>query len=174
MKNRSLFEWIYKWKNHDISDALNDIQEIKSLSLENFREWQENEKWKIAKYHYENNTFYRQLIGEQFPSSWDELPIIQKSDFQINFDEVTSCTYQDKRVYRNKTSGSSGQPFSFVKDYYTQARVWAYKKLFFQIHGVDLGAKEAKFYRSEQQGIKRVVEVVKDLILNRHRFSEEK
>lgn len=171
MKNRSLFEWIYKWKNHDISDALNDIHEIRSLSVSEFHQWQEKEKWKIAKYHYENNTFYRQLLGESFPSSWDELPIIQKSDFQISLDEVISRPYRSKRLYTNKTSGSSGQPFTFVKDYYTQARVWAYKKLFFQMHGVDLGAREAKFYRAEKKGKKRAVEIVKDFILNRHRFS---
>ncbi len=167
----SLFEIIYNFMYHNIDDTLKDIKQVKGMSRKDFLLWQEKEKWKIVKYHYENNPFYRKLSGEPFPSNWAKLPIIQKSNLQGNLDGLISRPYRDKRVYVNKTSGSSGQPFNFVKDYYTQARVWAYKKLFFQMHGVDLGAKEAKFYRAEKEGKKRAVEIVKDFILNRHRFS---
>jgi len=166
----SLFELIYKWRHYDISVALNDIENVKNLSKSEFLIWQKKKRWEMALTLYKNNSFYHQLVGDTFPDRWEDLPIVTKSDLQIDVKKLLSKGFSSNEIYVNNTSGSSGHPLKFTKDYYTQARVWAAKKYFFKMHGVNIGDKEARFYGIPKSLKGNIVQRTKDLILNRYRF----
>jgi len=168
---KSLFELIYKWQHHDISKTISEIETVRNLADDKFFIWQEEKRWKIISYLYENNLFYRELVGDELPEKWEDLPIVTKDKLQIDIDILVSKPYKLSELYVNNTSGSSGHPLTFVKDYYTQARVWAYKKLFSNMHGIDyFTSKEAKFYGMPKNWKSRMVQNLKDKILNRERF----
>lgn len=167
----SLFELIYKWRHYDIGKVMEDIRSVRILGREEFAEWQEKQKWEIALYLYENNVFYRDLVGAEMPAKWEELPIVTKQDLQTGLDRLITKTYDIDKLYVNNTSGSSGHPLTFAKDYYTQARVWAYKKMFSNMHGIDyFASKEAKFYGMPKSTKALLIQKLKDAILNRVRF----
>ncbi|WP_148224967.1 phenylacetate--CoA ligase family protein [Nitratifractor salsuginis] len=165
-----MFELIYKWRYYNIDTIVKEIEMLRSLPKEDFLQWQEKKKWEIAQYLYDNNTFYRDYVGDVFPEKWEELPIITKSDLQIDLDRLISKPYNIKNLYINNTSGSSGHPLTFTKSYYTQARVWAYKKYFLAQHGLTLSSKEARFYGMPKSFKGKIIQKTKDFILNRNRF----
>jgi len=167
----SIFETIYSLRHTRIDIAKQDIERLHNLSHEEFNRWQEEKRWEMARHHYNNNSRYHQLVGTAFPERWEELPIVEKYHFQADLDDLISRPYMLSNLYVNKTSGSSGTPFVFTKDYYTQARVWAARKLFWQEHGLTFSSNQAMFYRKATGTKKRVVEKIKDIILNRYRFS---
>lgn len=167
----SLFELIYSWKHYNISEAKAEIEKVRSLSNSEFITWQKKQKWDAALFLYTNNMFYRDFVGKYFPKEWEDLPIITKADFQSNLEGLLSNGFKAKDIYVNNTSGSSGHPLTFAKDYYTQTRVWAYKQIFSNMHNIDyFTSKEAKFY-GMPKGLKAsLVQKLKDKILKRERF----
>jgi len=168
---KSLFELIYKWRYYDIDEIVREIEALRSMPKEEFAAWQEKKRWEIARYLYENNPFYQQYVGESFPESWEALPIVDKSDLQRDMSQLISHPFDTKKLYINNTSGSSGHPLTFAKDYYTQARVWAYKQIFARMHSIDyFRSKEAKFYGMPKSWRAKAVQKLKDAILNRERF----
>jgi len=170
-KMRSLFETIYKWRYYDIDKVLQEILALKQLDRESFLQWQENKKWEIARSMYKHNEAYRKWVGECFPEKWEDLPIVEKSHLQQDLSMLISKPYRDRKLYTNNTSGSSGHPLTFVKNHYTQARVWAYKKYFSNLHGIDyFTSLEAKFYGMPKSPIAKTIQRLKDLILRRERF----
>ena len=80
----NLFELYLKITGYDISSASRKLKHIQSLPSDKFIEWQNNQKWIIAKYHYDNNPLYKRKIGNVFPDKWEDLPIMKKSDLAIS------------------------------------------------------------------------------------------
>ena len=77
-----LIEEFMKLRGYDIPKArqeLKVIQELKNVELET---WNLEQRWNIAKFHHQNNQFYQNIIGPSFPNEWDQLPIMEKTDFQ--------------------------------------------------------------------------------------------
>ena len=165
----SFFEKFYNWKySSDINDELKNIKKLSSYDRDEFLQWQEAAKWKIAEHHFYNNNFYHTTTGDTLPSSWNDLPIMTRDIYQNNKVLDNSST---ESLYINTTSGTTGAPLKFAKDYKTQARVWAAKKRFFNLHGISTGSKEARFY-AMPKGCKNIlIENIKDIILNRTRFN---
>ena len=167
----SLFERIYKWRYYDIVKVKSEIESVRALSQADFSHWQECQKWEIASYLYQNNRFYHDMIGEMLPDKWEDLPIVTKQDLQSDLHSLITNGLDPKKLYINNTSGSSGHPLTFAKDYYTQARVWAYKQLFSHMHGIDyFSSKEAKFYGMPKSPKALALQKIKDTILQRERF----
>lgn len=168
--NKSIFEIIYRIKHHNIDKSLEDIKYIKELSNSDFEVWQKNKKKEISEYHYKNNLIYRNIVGNDFSDNWKELPVIEKKYLQEDVNSLISKPYKLEKLYKNKTSGSSGKPFTFTKDYYTQSRVWAARKQFLSEYNLSLSSKQAIFYRSAKGFKNSFIEKIKDEILNRVRF----
>src|SRR5690606_16127370 len=77
-----------------------------------------------------------------------------------------------KNVYINKTSGSSGDPFIFAKDYECHALTWAVIKNRFGWYGLDFNSsKQARFYGIPLNKKGYYIERFKDFLSSRFRFS---
>lgn len=171
LKNQSLFELFYKFKYHSISSEYKDIIKIQGKTNDAFSQWQSNKKWEIVKHHFHNNTTYKKLTGNNLPEHWEQLPILDKSNFQNALIDNLSLNPKKHSLYYNKTSGSTGRPFNFAKDYRTQARVWGYKKYFFNLHGIDFNSLEARIYRQPTSLKAKYIQIAKDFLLRRIGFS---
>ena len=167
----SLFETYLKFTGYDISHASNELKQIQSLSVEEFQKWQSNKKWEIARYHYDNNPFYRKKVGNHFPDKWEDLPIMEKSDYQGNLENLLSRGYTRKRTYVHNTSGSSGHPFFFAKNKEAHAMDWAFINNRYSLHGLEHDSKQARFFGIPFEKWSHLNEKLKDLLMNRVRFS---
>ena len=167
----SLFELSMKLSGYDIARATKKLDYIKSFSKDEFNDWQSKKKWKIAKFHYDNNQFYKKKVGNFFPEKWDDFPIMKKKDFQGNLYNKLSNSYTSRNIYISNTSGSSGNPLFFAKSKDAHAMDFALIKVRYNCHGLKLNSKQARFYGIPLEGKKYYIEKIKDWIMNRTRFS---
>ena len=112
----NIFEFVLKLKGYNLSDAEKKIKYLQSLNKNDFINWQNNEKWKIVRHHYNKNQLYKEKIGPIFPDKWDDIPIMEKQDFQGKFLNSLSSGYSKKDCYVANTSGSTGTPLIFAKN----------------------------------------------------------
>ena len=159
-----------KLTGYDISCAGKELKQIQSLSPEEFRKWQSNNKWEIARYHYDNNPFYRKKVGNHFPDKWEDLPIMEKPDYQGDLEKLLSDGYTRKNTYIANTSGSSGHPFFFAKNKEAHAMDWALIKNRYNWHGLKLDSKQARFLGVPLEITSKIKEKIKHYIINRVLF----
>ena len=120
------FEFILRLRGFPITRAAATLMAFQRLSLSERESWIESKKWDIFKYHAEHNPMYRTLLGTHQPDQWANVPILRKADLQKPIKSMLSDSYKTSNVYVSNTSGSSGHPFSFARDKFTHALVWAY------------------------------------------------
>ncbi|MDQ3020529.1 MAG: phenylacetate--CoA ligase family protein [Bacteroidota bacterium] len=166
----SFLELSLKLKGFPIEDAEKELRRIQSLDQKSFKKWHENKKWEIAKYHFDNNEFYRSKTCNRFPEKWEEIPIIKKSDYQGSDKKLISDTINKKDLYTGYTSGSSGHPFGYAKDKFSHAMTWALIKNRYKNFGLTLDSKQARFYGIPLEKKEYVTEKIKDYLSNRVRF----
>jgi len=159
----------FKWLRY-LNYAIKTFEDISKLSGQEFRSWQRQKQWSIARYHYKNNPFYRKKIGNNFPEKWEDLPIMEKSDYQVDLEKLLSKGYTRKNIYIANTSGSSGHPFFFAKNQEAHAMSWALIKDRYSWHGLKLNSKQARFYGIPLKTTSKVQEHIKDWMINRVRF----
>ncbi len=136
----------------------------------------------ILHFHLHNNNFYRQLMQAKgcpvenlSGLAWAQIPIVEKQDLQKPLPEMISDTFSVTSVFRNKTSGSSGMPFSFAKDKWCHAMSWANNKRLFGLYGIDFNQSlQARFYGMPASGYKYYKEQLKDRLSRRVRFPVHK
>ncbi len=166
----TIFEVYLKLLRYDIYKAAREVVHIQLLSPKAFHRWQHEQKWRIARYHYENNLFYRRKVGDTFPDKWEDLPLMQKSDYQDDLSNLLSKGYSTKNTYISSTSGSSGHPFFFAKNKEAHAMDWALIKNRYSWHGLKLNPRQARFYGIPLEKISYLKEIIKDKMMNRVRF----
>ncbi len=166
----SFLELSLKIKGFPLKDAEKELARIQSLSKNDFKIWHEEKRWEIAKYHIENNEFYRNRLGGKFPSSWNEIPVLQKTDYQQNQFSTISNTIEKKDLYTGYTSGSSGHPFRYAKDKFSHAMTWALIKNRYTYYNLTLDSKQARFYGIPFEKMDYLIERTKDYLANRLRF----
>ena len=167
----SIFEITLLLKGFDIGKAEKKLKHIQSLSTVDFRKWQEEQKWAIAKYHFENNEFFKNKVKGSLPESWDEIPFMEKKDFQNDINKLLSIGYSKKNCYISSTSGSSGTPMFFAKDKNAHSMDWALIKNRYSWHDISLNSKQARFYGIPLKKWNFFNEKIKDFVMNRDRFS---
>ena len=57
-------------------------------------------KWAIVKYHFENNKFFKNKMEGSLPESWDEIPFMEKKDFQNDINKLLSIGYSKIVTYQ--------------------------------------------------------------------------
>ncbi|MEE9409069.1 MAG: phenylacetate--CoA ligase family protein [Polaribacter sp.] len=165
----NLIDYSLKFNNYPIVKAREKLKGIHHLQELNFDNYVENQKDKIVNYHLENNQFYNKLINNK-KWEWNSLPVLEKKDLQIPLEERLSKNYSLKNVFKNKTSGSTGNPFSFAKDKFSHALTWSIITNRFNWHSL-YGKKQARFYGLPKDTLSKNKELLKDLFSNRYRFN---
>jgi len=167
----NLFDLSLRLSDYPISAARQELQRLQGQNAKEHKNYIAEKKLEIAHYHLKNNRFYADFTGLQHIESWEELPILIKSDLQQPLESTLSQDFLKKNVYLGKTSGSSGTPFYFAKDKWCHALSWASFYAHYELRGIDLSCdRQARFYGIPLRGKNRLKERFKDMLSNRHRF----
>jgi phenylacetate-CoA ligase len=166
-----LFDISLFLKRFPIKRAKEELLQISELKEAEYEAFLNSKKTEIVNYHLNNNSFYKSKAKDGF-TSWESLPILKKTDYQIPLKERLSKGFSGKNVYTNKTSGSSGNPIRFAKDKYSHAITWAYNIERFGWFGIDFNSSlQARYYGIPLDTIENKTVQLKDLLAKRHRFS---
>ena len=166
-----LFDLALKLNGFPIDETQKVYDEILSVSEEDYAVFTEKRKREIVEYHLKNNPFYRDLVGGDTFSNWEDLPVLNKKNLQKPIDQRLSKGYTIKNVYLNKTSGSSGDPFVFAKDKWVHALTWNSNITKFDWFGIDFNKSyQARFYGIPLDKIGYYKERFKDFLSKRYRF----
>jgi len=167
----SLFDLSLQLNGFPIKKAKAELDKIVNLSEEEYTLFLQNKKKEIVDFHLKNNSFYKELVGNETHLNWEDLPILNKQNLQKPLKERLSKDYSKKNIYLNKTSGSSGTPFVFAKDKYSHALTWASNIMRFGWFGIDFNhSYQARFYGIPMDFAGYQKERFKDFLTHRFRF----
>jgi len=155
-----------------MKEATAELEKIFGLSESEFEEYVHLKRNEIVAYHLQHNKSYQAFFGKPIATDWNDIPIMTKKEFQKPLAERLSEDFPIKKVYVNKTSGSSGDPFIFAKDTFCHALTWANIIHRFGWFGIDFNSSlQARFYGIPLDFIGNKKERIKDLLSNRYRFT---
>lgn len=167
-----LFDLSLRISGFPIKKAKAEFEKIIAISDEKFEDYVLEKRNEIVNFHLQNNLFYKNLVGKSEIKNWNDLPVLSKKDLQYPLRERLSIGYLPKKVFVNKTSGSSGDPFIFAKDKECHALTWASIIYRFGWYGIDFNKSyQARFYGIPLDFIGHKKERLKDFLSNRYRFS---
>lgn len=166
------FKLSLQLNNFPINRALNLLKEIQAIPELQYGNYQNKKKEEIINYHLKYNDFYRDFLGADSFKSWENVPVMSKSDLQQPLKKRLSKTFSRKKAYIGKTSGSSGHPFIFAKDRFSHALSWAGFQDRYRWYGIDLNKSlQARFYGIPLDFYGNIQERLKDRISLRRRFN---
>lgn len=167
-----LFDLTLKLNGFPMLEAVSELNRIISLSEEEHFFFLEKKKKEMVQFHLDNNSYYRNFVGDKSIENWNDIPVMTKKDFQKPLQERISESYTLQSIYVNKTSGSSGDPFVFAKDKYCHALTWASNIYRFGWYGIDFNSSlQARFYGIPLDFIGNKKERIKDFLSHRYRFT---
>jgi phenylacetate-CoA ligase len=152
-----------------VSKAEKELSFVQSLPIDAFKDWQQKKAWSIARFHFDNNAFYKLKVGNTFPDNWEDLPVLTKLDLQQPLASLLTRGVKLSNCYTAYTSGSSGNPFYFAKDAYAHAMTWAMIANRYSWHKLGIDDKQARFSVMPVEAKKHWRETIKDRLMNRVR-----
>lgn len=166
-----IFNLSLKINGFPIKEAEEIYNQIINQSEEEYSIFLKNKKNEVVAFHSENNPLYKNLIQGKKINDWFDLPVMTKKDFQQPLLQRLSIGYDQKNIYVNKTSGSSGDPFIFAKDKFCHALTWVNIIHKFDDYGIDFNkSKQARFYGIPLDFVGYNKERLKDFIKKSYRF----
>ena len=155
-----------------MKEASVELKKILSVSNDDYDNYVNEKKREIVEYHLKNNKSYQDFVKKKSFNNWNELPIMTKKEFQKPLSDRLSEGFTPSKVYINKTSGSSGDPFIFAKDKFCHALTWSNIIYRFGWFEIDFNSSlQARFYGIPLDFIGNKKERIKDLLSNRYRFT---
>jgi len=151
--------------------AQKNINDYKLLSNDESVEWQRKIKWNIAFFHFKYNKIYKNKVGPIFPDKWEDLPVMEKTDFQNSWKKNITKGYSKKNLYIANTSGSTGTPFFYAKNKFSHSMTWALTADRYGWYNLGFRSKEARFYGRSLKFSSILQERIKDLLMNRTLFN---
>jgi len=165
------FKTTLEFSGYPLRKAQKHLELIEKNADQDLEAYVNQQKWAIVDYHLSNNSYYKAFCKNQRVNTWENVPVLDKSDLQIPLQHRLSKGYALTNVFKNSTSGSSGQPFRFAKDKYAHALTWANICSLYKQYGIDLGhSLEARFYGIPKSGLANKKERLKDKLSHRVRF----
>ena len=157
-----------------MKEASVELKKILTVSEIEYENYVNQKKIAIVEYHLKHNKSYQEFVGKKSFNNWNELPIMTKKEFQKPLSERLSEGFTPSKVYVNKTSGSSGDPFIFAKDKFCHALTWSNIIYRFGWFGIDFNSSlQARFYGIPLDFIGNKKERIKDVLSHRYRFTIE-
>jgi len=156
---------------YNLDRSINELNSLNGLSKKDYLDQQQKKRDNIFRYHYSYTPWFRNYVGKNPDMSWEDVPIITKSNLQEYSSQIHS-NFSRLNLYYANTSGSSGHPLSFWKDKYCHSMSWAsihnsYLKL-----GITSFHNEARFFGNIKGSLKnKIFEYLKDRLLRRYRFN---
>ena len=167
-----LYDLSLQLNGFPIKKARKVLRDIQAKDDKNYEAYIEKKKQEIVAFHLKKNTFYKSLAKNSNFNDWSSIPVMTKRDLQVPLRNRLSDGFDLKKVYVNKTSGSSGDPFVFAKDKFCHAMTWAVIHHRFNWYGLDFNSsKQARFYGIPLDPKGYYKERFKDILSNRYRFS---
>jgi phenylacetate-CoA ligase len=166
----SLFNLTSFLKGYDIRLANKELSSTQSLNDNDFDAWIKRKKWDIVNHHFRNNKCYKNKFKSDLPSNWQDLPIMEKSNYQNKLKNLLSDGCSMSSIYISNTSGSSGHPFFFAKDKFAHSMSWALINDRYKNYDINMASKQARFFGIPLESSSHMKEKAKDFILNRVRF----
>ena len=167
-----LFDLSLKLKGFPIKEAKIHLKIIQNKNDDAFKSYLETKKQDIVSYHLKYNSFYKAFAKDINPLDWNSIPVMTKPDLQQPLKNRLSKGFSEKNIHIHKTSGSSGEPFIFVKDKFCHALTWACFMDRYNWYDIDLNtSKQARFYGIPLHKKGYYKEHLKDVLSNRFRFS---
>lgn len=153
-----------------MKEAQLEFEKNLQISESEYQKFIEEKRNEIVQFHLENNTFYKNLVGNSDVSDWNNLPLLTKKNLQVPLQERLSKGFYNN-IYINKTSGSSGDPFIFAKDKFSHALTWYSNIYRFGWFGIDFNSSfQARFYGIPLDKVGYYKERFKDFLAKRYRF----
>ncbi len=153
-----------------MKEAQLEFEKNLQISESEYQKFIEEKRKEIVQFHFDNNSFYKNLVGNSDISDWKNLPILTKKNLQVPLAERLSKGFE-KNIYINKTSGSSGDPFIFAKDKFSHALTWYSNIYRFGWFGIDFNSSfQARFYGIPLDKFGYYKERFKDFLAKRYRF----
>jgi len=167
-----LFNLTLQFNGFPIKKAKHLLNSIQKKTDAEFEHYLVQKKKDIVAYHLANNSFYKSFTSNTNSLNWNDISIMTKRHLQQPLKERLSSTFSIKSIYKNKTSGSSGDPFIFAKDKFCHAMTWAEIQNRFSWYNLDFNnSKQARFYGIPLDKKGYYKERIKDYFSNRYRFS---
>jgi len=167
-----IFDFSLKLNGFPIEKAKNEFKQILQIPEADYEKYIFGKRKEIVDFHLKNNSFYQELTSEIDTSNWNNLPVLTKKNLQKPLTERISEGFDPKKIFINKTSGSSGDPFIFAKDKYCHALTWASIIYRFGWFDIDFNSSyQARFYGIPLDFIGNKKERLKDFLSRRYRFT---
>lgn len=167
-----LFDLTLRLNGFPIKKAKSVLDSILNIQESDFKNYMQSKRKEIVQFHLKNNSFYKSFGKSISIEDWNSVPIMTKQDLQIPLNKRLSKGYTIKKVYVNKTSGSSGDPFIFAKDKFCHALTWAEIQNRFGWYEIDFNSSlQARFYGIPLDRKGYYKERIKDYFSHRFRFS---
>ncbi len=167
-----LFDLTLRLNGFPIAEAKSQLAQILAVPESDYGHFLSEKKNEILEFHLQNNPFYKDFIGNRKIEKWEDLPVMRKIDLQRPLKQRLSNGYPENKVYINKTSGSSGDPFVFAKDKFCHALVWANIIRRFGWYGIDFNhSLQARFYGMPLDFVAHKMLRLKDFLSHRYRFN---
>jgi len=165
-------------RGEKIFKYLREIDNIPLLSSDEIKKIQNAKFHKTLKNAYTNIPFYRKLFDEagvvldklHFPDDIESIPILSKDMVRVNYSDIINQEIR-KRVSKELTGGSSGNPLIVVKDRDKSAYGRAVMYRCYKQYGIEIGHRQARFWGLPISTKYFLKEKLKDLIANRIRLS---
>lgn len=166
-----LFDLSLKINGFPIDKSKKQLAQFLLLDTHQKKSYLDKKRSAIVEFHLQNNLFYQNLTKNKV-AEWHDLPILTKADLQQPLVNRLSNGYQLSKVYVNKTSGSSGHPFTFAIDKEAHALTWANTIHLFGQYNIDFNQSlQARFYGIPLDFIGNKKERFKDFLSHRYRFN---
>ncbi|MFD0990561.1 phenylacetate--CoA ligase family protein [Mariniflexile jejuense] len=168
----NLFNLSLKLNGFPIEKAKTLLGSIQKKNENELISYIETKKQDIVAFHLKHNPFYKTFAKDANLKDWNTFPVMTKRHLQQPLSERLSEGFTEKKVYVNKTSGSSGEPFIFAKDKFCHAITWASFIDRYSWFNLDFNtSKQARFYGIPLNKTGYYKERFKDFLSNRYRFS---
>ena len=168
----NLFNLSLKFNGFPLKKAENLLISVQKKNEAELNLYIETKKQDMVAYHLKNNPFYKTFAKAANPKDWNTIPVMTKRDLQQPLNKRLSEGFTTKKVYVNKTSGSSGDPFIFAKDKFCHALTWAGFINRYRWFNLDFNtSRQARFYGIPLDRKDYYKERFKDFLSKRYRFS---
>ena len=173
-----VYRFVQFARGEHVFNHYNVISYIPYLSHARIHELQLKKLRSVLTSAYVNIPFYRKMFDENgihidklsLPDDMKALPILTKEDVRAHYQEIINPTVK-KRVSKELSSGSSGNPLVIVKDRDKSGYARAVMYRCYAQYGINIGNKQARFWGVPVAPANFIKEKVKDLIANRIRLS---